>query len=280
MGNFTDFMNTAGGGAVAAAGMGLVNNVSNLVFGRAQQKQQLKGYKESLAAQNAAQMDIWNKTNYEAQMKHMKAAGLNPALMYGMGGGGGATTGGAGAMPSGGSGMGIIDPSGMAQMRLLEAQAEKLKVETENLRTEGIGKKTNNIILDILKDKESLDYQDYYDYITDKDGLLTENPNRTARREANAASLLQQKAAAETLTKLYQNGTMQKMTEAELNNKLAEIGLKDVNIKGKEIENALNDMEKKLMESLNLGKQGKGWIDSGINLIMNLIKLSMRKRGK
>ena len=27
------------------------------------------------------QMDIWNKTNYEAQLKHLKAAGLNPSLM-------------------------------------------------------------------------------------------------------------------------------------------------------------------------------------------------------
>jgi hypothetical protein len=39
------------------------------------------------------QMDMWNKTNYGAQLQHMKDAGLNPALMYGMGGGGGATTG-------------------------------------------------------------------------------------------------------------------------------------------------------------------------------------------
>ena len=34
------------------------------------------------------QMDMWNKTNYGAQMRHMKDAGLNPGLMYGMGGGG------------------------------------------------------------------------------------------------------------------------------------------------------------------------------------------------
>jgi hypothetical protein len=39
------------------------------------------------------QMDMWNKTNYGAQMQHIKDAGLNPALMYGMSGGGGVTTG-------------------------------------------------------------------------------------------------------------------------------------------------------------------------------------------
>jgi hypothetical protein len=27
-------------------------------------------------------MDMWNKTNYGAQVEHMKNAGLNPALMY------------------------------------------------------------------------------------------------------------------------------------------------------------------------------------------------------
>jgi len=37
------------------------------------------------------QMDMWNKTNYRAQMEHMKAAGLNPALMYGSAGAPGTT---------------------------------------------------------------------------------------------------------------------------------------------------------------------------------------------
>ena len=30
------------------------------------------------------QMDMWNKTNYKAQVEHMKKAGLNPGLMYGV----------------------------------------------------------------------------------------------------------------------------------------------------------------------------------------------------
>jgi hypothetical protein len=43
------------------------------------------------------QMDMWNKTNYGAQVEHMKNAGLNPALMYkgaGVGGTTGSQTGG------------------------------------------------------------------------------------------------------------------------------------------------------------------------------------------
>ena len=56
--------------------------------------------------------EMWDYTNYENQVKRLEAAGLNPALLYGQGGGGGATAAGgavgngqgtAGQAPSGGS---------------------------------------------------------------------------------------------------------------------------------------------------------------------------------
>ena len=34
--------------------------------------------------------EMWDYTNYENQKKHLEEAGLNPALLYGMSGGGGA----------------------------------------------------------------------------------------------------------------------------------------------------------------------------------------------
>lgn len=48
------------------------------------------------------QMEMWNKTNYEAQVKQMKQAGLNPGLLYSKGGTGGTTQVNAGnaSMPS------------------------------------------------------------------------------------------------------------------------------------------------------------------------------------
>ncbi len=49
------------------------------------------------------QMDMWNKTNYKAQMEHMKAAGLNPALMYGSAGAPGTTGSQGGGSAQGGS---------------------------------------------------------------------------------------------------------------------------------------------------------------------------------
>ena len=85
----------AAGGAVNA-GMGMLLGKYN---DRRQLKQQDKllkqqeGYNRNAAQfSHDVQMDMWNKTNYGAQMEHLKNAGLNPALMYGMGGGGGQTT--------------------------------------------------------------------------------------------------------------------------------------------------------------------------------------------
>ena len=47
--------------------------------------------------------DMWNYSNYENQVAHMKAAGLNPALLYGNGGGGGGTATGGTAIAGQGS---------------------------------------------------------------------------------------------------------------------------------------------------------------------------------
>ena len=133
------------GGAVNA-GMGMVLGAYN---DRRQLKQQDKllkqqeGYNRNAAQfSHDLQYDMWQKTNYPAQMEQMKKAGLNPALMYGMGGGGGSTTGSAtqsapqgGGAPAGGGEalammqMGMQREMMQAQIDLTKAQAEKAKVE-------------------------------------------------------------------------------------------------------------------------------------------------------
>jgi hypothetical protein len=101
--------------------------------------------------------DMWNYTNYENQVAHMKAAGLNPALLYGNGGGGGATATGGTAMPGQGSpgsapgGAGpqaiksqIIEGTGMGiQLGLMNAQkrnleADAAKKEADAAKTAGV----------------------------------------------------------------------------------------------------------------------------------------------
>lgn len=86
--------------------------------------------------QKEAQLDIWDKTNYEAQVKHIKNAGLNPAMLYAKGGGGGqlgSISG--GQAPTGGGelqkGMeiGLMNSLQAAQVENLKADTEKKKVE-------------------------------------------------------------------------------------------------------------------------------------------------------
>jgi hypothetical protein len=83
-----------------SAGMGILG----MIAGHNAQRRQHRDNKELIGMQHSnqrnlnqmghdLQMDMWNKTNYGAQMQHIKDAGLNPALMYGMSGGGGVTTG-------------------------------------------------------------------------------------------------------------------------------------------------------------------------------------------
>ena len=101
------------------------------------QELQIQGQKQMGEFNFQKQLEMWNATNYGAQMKHLEQAGLNPGLIYGMGGGGGATasatpgnvTG--AAAPQGGReiqdmmGMGIQMQLLKAQKDLLESQAKK-----------------------------------------------------------------------------------------------------------------------------------------------------------
>lgn len=88
----------------------------------------MRSTREATALQYGTQMDMWNKTNYPAQVEQMKKAGLNPGLMYGMGGGGGATTG-AGAANSGSVNVAPID---VATFALMKAQKENIEADTAN----------------------------------------------------------------------------------------------------------------------------------------------------
>jgi hypothetical protein len=124
----------AAGGAAKAFGIGQGYNRQI----KQQQKlneQQLKGNKEMADYNHNLQMDLWNKTNYEAQVKKMKEAGINPALMYGGTGSGGTTQAIGGQGISGGSAQmsGGLEMQGMG---MLPAQIELIKAQTENVKAD------------------------------------------------------------------------------------------------------------------------------------------------
>lgn len=89
--------------------------------------------------------DMWNYTNFENQMKHIKAAGLSPGLIYGMGGAGGSSQGAGAASGVGlpqdqsvGMGLraqeiGINMANAMSQIKLNESQANKNEAEANKI---------------------------------------------------------------------------------------------------------------------------------------------------
>ena len=110
-----------------------------------QREKQLMGLQYSYnqqAMEHSADLnkEIWDYTNMENQVKHIKAAGLNPALMYSHGGGGG-TLGSVGAQGVTNPGtqsiaMGLQAEQIMSQIRL--TNAESMKAEAEAAKTAGV----------------------------------------------------------------------------------------------------------------------------------------------
>ena len=96
---------------------------------------------------NTAQAkEMWNYTNFENQMKHIKKAGLSPGLIYGMGGQGGSTQGAGAASGVGlpqdqsvGMGLraqeiGVEMANALSQIKLNESQANKNEAEANKIK--------------------------------------------------------------------------------------------------------------------------------------------------
>ena len=276
--------------ATAALGIGtqMVSGLGNQIFGEMNQARELRGQRKALAQQNEEAMDIWEKTNYKAQMEQLKKAGLNPGLIYGMGGAGG-TLGGSSATAQGAAGTGGMDIAGAAQIALLNAQRENIEADTANKKA-NTGKtnvdtdiaKANKIIAGLLAEEKQMDFIDYYgnQEETDAEGnvwVVGEKKNRIQRRETAKAELQAREGTAKNLVEQWKNGNLQKMSQAQLDDILKAIGVKEGTIKKLELENALTEMDKKLFEQLGMGKDSKGWVDTGINLILNLMRMGMRR---
>lgn len=104
--------------------------------------------------------EMWNYTNFENQMKHIKNAGLSPGLIYGMGGAGGST---AGAGQASGVGLpqdqsigmglraqeiGIEIANALSQIKLNESQANKNEAEADKIK--GVDTKAQEATIDYL----------------------------------------------------------------------------------------------------------------------------------
>ena len=58
------------GTAAFGIGLDIAQGAGNLIFGKFNQNMQLKGQRKALAQQNDAAYDLWQRTNYPAQVQH------------------------------------------------------------------------------------------------------------------------------------------------------------------------------------------------------------------
>jgi len=128
-------------GAILGMGLGAYNDNRQEIQQRHLQNLQIQGEKEMTDYNMAKQLQMWKDTGYSAQMEQMKKAGLNPALLYGMSGGGGQTTGQANGNVTGGQapqgGHEIQDIMGITmQQQLLKAQIDNINADTKNKLSE------------------------------------------------------------------------------------------------------------------------------------------------
>ena len=124
------------------------NSASNQSWQRQHQLMEIQAeLNQKNAKFNTAQAkEMWNYTNFENQMKHIKEAGLSPGLIYGMGGNGGSTQGAGAANGVGlpqdqsvGMGLraqeiGIEMANALSQIKLNESQANKNEAEANKIK--------------------------------------------------------------------------------------------------------------------------------------------------
>lgn len=142
-------------GAVAGGIFGLIGQNARMRKQHQNQlalmNQQYKNQRQLNLQGHQLQMDMWNKTNYPAQMAMLKEAGLNPALMYGMSGGGGTTTGSQGGGSASGGQAGMLDIGSALSASKLAAEIDLLKSQSDKTRKEGdlVGSQTEETKVNI-----------------------------------------------------------------------------------------------------------------------------------
>lgn len=149
------------GNNIIDAGMGLllqgIQDQRQLRMQKRLQEMQMSGARQMTDYNMKKQLEMWEATNYSAQVKQLQKAGLNPALIYGMGGGGGTTADVATGNVSGGTAqnqgiLGLMQGQNAlttaAQIDVMKAQAENLRADAQNKRDENPNIPKQGVILD------------------------------------------------------------------------------------------------------------------------------------
>lgn len=244
---FLGMLGNAAAGGIIGTGLGMLTSgwQDDRQYKQAKrlQKLEMQGNKQMFEYQRQLQMQMWQDTNYGAQVQQMKEAGLSPGLIYGGSGAGGATVGGGGASvtgqhaPVGGgegvAGMGMMMELAMmkAQKDLLESQARKNNVEAN--KAEGVDtEKTKTEIEQIL---QTIKNQQAQEELTKAQAALTkfelsfEQDARKSRLEAidwMSVQALEQLEALRIQNKIS-NETQQAASEAIIK-QAAQVGIVNI----------------------------------------------------
>lgn len=272
----------AGQAAGTAAGEG-ARGIMGLVFGGVYNKRQVKQQrrmnelqKEMTDYNMEKQLEMWEKTGYGATKQQMKEAGLNPALMYGMGGGGGSQTASIAqgqaqqAMSYEAAGMGMNLELLKSQINLQNAQAEKVKVEAEKIGgvdTENVKADTQNKVLQqVVTEYTGKEAKDVYERI--------KSPNRGIEAKTYQDEMEARQGFAGTVYELWTEGKLKEKsiseieaialqnakTREEIRNIYKTGELLEQNIKGAKLENIIKDLETRLQTQTGIDKNAETWI--------------------
>ncbi|WNK13154.1 MAG: DNA pilot protein [Microvirus sp.] len=246
-----DFI-TPGVGSVIEGGLGLVQGLTNAAFAKRNANITLEKNKELANYQYSKDLDMWNRGNQyndpKAQMARLKAAGLNPNLVYGSGSVSGNTS---GQLPkyqaptADFSKIGNpIQLPGMMQIIQGFQNIEQTKANTDNLKTE-------LLLKDVQRQNEE----------ARTSGISWESKNKELEYEKNKIMLPYTKEGRELeLSKISQEKSMslgRYMQDMEKGRWDIEIKKNIPGIQEAQITAYKNNSNKAIQEVENLKVQGK-----------------------
>lgn len=295
-------LKNAGASALTGGLTGIVGQGLGAIFGAMNDRRQLRQQQKLTDMQQKANqeigqfnhglaMDMWNKTNYGAQMEHIKEAGLNPALIYGNSGAGGSTVGGNASGVSGGQAANAAQTEGMAlqhgmmqsQINLQESQARKNNAEADDL--EGLTNPSKEKLKGMQTERWRNEIKLWIESATKTTNVEMINKgldkldaeifklNQEGLSSANEAQFLQQTflTRVEQMTqKLFETKEGIKLTKAQIE------GITNwMTIESKKLDFAkmsLDQQKQIVADTLSSMIEGK-WIDAGSRIVGDLIQL-------
>lgn len=287
--------------AAIAAGASLLGQGGQMAATSVKNKKQ---YKRSLAIMDKQyqmnqemalfnqrqQMKMWEDTGPVGQMKQLDKAGLNPGLIYGMGGAGGQTvnaaegsgvSAGSAEMENAGAGLAQTGQIVGQQLALMKAQKENIEADTAIKTAEA--EYTTGIKTEIGKGEAVA--KEYAGKEAKSEFEKVSEPNRGVKQKTLNDEMEARQGVALTLRDMYEEGKLHEKslaeihglllknakTEAEKNEVNSRIKVLNEQEKGLKLDNVIKEIEARLQETTGLDKNSNEWARMVGRLLMKYI---------